>query len=71
MAVILVAGNAPMIPTSLVQPIRTLTGNIAIEMGYAFGLHREALFATGVILFIFIMILNLFVNYFANKAGES
>ncbi|MBG9982905.1 phosphate ABC transporter permease subunit PstC [Aerococcaceae bacterium DSM 111020] len=58
MAVILVTGNQPVIPTSLTQGVRTLTTNIVLEMGYASGRHREALIATAVILFIFIIILN-------------
>jgi phosphate transport system permease protein len=58
MAVIMVAGNAAAIPRSIVDPVRTLTSNIALELGYAAGEHREALFATGVILFVIIMILN-------------
>jgi phosphate ABC transporter permease protein PstC len=58
MAVIMVAGNAVSIPGSPLSPVRTLTSNIALEMGYASGEHRQALFATGVILFIIIMILN-------------
>lgn len=62
MAVILITGNTPLIPGSILAPVRTLTANIALEMGYASGLHQEALFATGVILFIFIMILNIFLN---------
>ncbi|MBC7360973.1 MAG: phosphate ABC transporter permease subunit PstC [Candidatus Aminicenantes bacterium] len=62
MAVIMVAGNAADIPGSILQPVRTLTSNIALEMGYASGEHREALFATGVILFIIIMILNTIAN---------
>jgi phosphate transport system permease protein len=59
MAVIMVAGNALQIPTSILAPVRTLTSNIALELGYAAGRHREALFATGIVLFIIIMILNL------------
>ncbi|MFZ2090054.1 MAG: phosphate ABC transporter permease subunit PstC [Desulfobaccales bacterium] len=59
MAVIMVAGNALKIPTSILDPARTLTANIALELGYASGRHREALFATGIVLFIIIMILNL------------
>ena len=59
MAVIMVAGNALKIPTSVLDPVRTLTSNIALELGYAAGRHREALFATGIVLFIIIMILNL------------
>jgi phosphate ABC transporter permease protein PstC len=62
MAVIMIAGNAASIPRSLLSPVRTLTSNIALEMGYAAGEHREALFATGVILFIIIMVLNTAAN---------
>ena len=62
MAVIMIAGNAAAIPRSLLDPVRTLTSNIALEMGYAAGEHREALFATGVILFIIIMVLNTIAN---------
>jgi phosphate transport system permease protein len=67
MAVILVAGNTPMIPGSIFHRIRTLTANIAIEMGYASGLHQDILFSTGVILFVFIMILNIILNYYSRK----
>lgn len=70
MAVILVAGNTPQIPGALTDRIRTMTANIAMEMGYAFGLHQEALFATGVVLFIFIMALNLILNRVTHKAGD-
>lgn len=71
MAVILVAGNTPLIPHALTDRIRTLTGNIAIEMGYAQGLQQEALFATGVVLFIFIMLLNIVLNVLIHrKAGN-
>jgi phosphate transport system permease protein len=59
MAVIMVAGNALQIPHSVLDPVRTLTSNIALELGYAAGRHREALFATGIVLFIIIMVLNL------------
>jgi len=58
MAVIMVAGNSVNIPGSALDSVRTLTANIALEMSYATGLHRQALFATGVILFIGIIILN-------------
>jgi ABC-type phosphate transport system permease subunit len=58
MAVIMVAGNALDIPRGLLAPVRTLTSNIALEMGYASGDHRQALFATGVTLFVIITILN-------------
>ncbi|SCI20612.1 Phosphate transport system permease protein pstC [uncultured Clostridium sp.] len=62
MAVILVAGNSPVMPGSLMESVRPLTTNIALEMGYAFGTHQEMLFATGVVLFSFILILNLVLN---------
>jgi phosphate ABC transporter permease protein PstC len=58
MAVIMVAGNAVKIPHSVLDSVRSLTANIALEMSYATGLHREALFATGVVLFLVIVILN-------------
>ena len=59
MAVIMVAGNQPMLPESLTSGVRTLTANVVIEMGYATGLHREALIATAVVLFVMILIINL------------
>ncbi|MBQ2294189.1 MAG: ABC transporter permease subunit, partial [Spirochaetales bacterium] len=59
MAVIMVAGNQARMPNGILRGIRTLTANIVIEMGYAADLHRDALIATGVVLFIFIMIINL------------
>lgn len=62
MAIIMVTGNVTSMPKSFLEPVRTLTGNIVIELAYAYGDHREALFATGVVLFIFIMILNLALN---------
>ncbi|HUI65197.1 MAG TPA: phosphate ABC transporter permease subunit PstC [Bacteroidota bacterium] len=58
MAVIMVAGNAVKIPGSVLDSARTLTANIALEMSYATGVHRQALFATGVVLFVVIIILN-------------
>jgi len=58
MAMIMVIGNAVMIPLSPLDPARTLTGNIAVEINYASGLHQNALFATGVILLAIIIILN-------------
>jgi phosphate transport system permease protein len=58
MAVIMVAGNAVKIPDSALDSARTLTANIALEMSYATGMHRQALFATGVVLFVVIIILN-------------
>lgn len=59
MAVIMVAGNQAVIPEGLLSGVRTLTANIVLEMGYAADLHREALIATGVVLFVFILIINL------------
>ena len=67
MAVIMVAGNQARIPTSILKGVRTLTGNIVIEMGYATDLHRDALIATGVVLFVFILIINLSFNLVKNK----
>jgi phosphate ABC transporter permease protein PstC len=58
MAVIMVAGNAVKMPSSALDSVRTLTANIALEMGFATGMHRQALFATGVVLFAVIMALN-------------
>lgn len=62
MAVIMVAGNQARIPDSILKGVRTLTANIVIEMGYATDLHRQALIATGVVLFVFIMIINFVFN---------
>lgn len=59
MAVIMVAGNQPIIPNSLLQGVRTMTANIVLEMGYAADIHRYALIATAVVLFVFILIINL------------
>ena len=58
MAVIMVAGNQPMLPKGILKGIRTMTANIVIEMSYAADLHREALIATGVVLFVFILVIN-------------
>ena len=59
MAVVMVCGNNPRMPAGILKGARTLTANIVMDMGYATGLHREALIATGVVLFIFILIINL------------
>lgn len=67
MAVILVAGNSPVVPGSITDSVRPLTTNIAIEMGYAFGIHERMLFATGVVLFTFILILNLGLSRISKK----
>ncbi len=68
MAVLLVAGNKAAIPKGILDMVRTLTGNIALEMSYAKpGLHQGALFACGVVLFVAIMILNIVFNYIVNR----
>ncbi|MGI6487860.1 MAG: phosphate ABC transporter permease subunit PstC [Syntrophothermaceae bacterium] len=69
MAVVMVTGNVTRIPGSIVEPVRTMTSNVVLEMGYASGDHQLALFATGMVLFIFIVILNLVVTA-SLKAGE-
>ena len=58
MAVIMVAGNQPRMPKGILEGVRTLTTNIVMEMGYASGMHREALIATAAVLFVFILIIN-------------
>ncbi len=62
MAVILVAGNSIRFPNDFLMPVRTLTSGIALEMGYASGLHQSALFGIGVVLFVIILILNIILN---------
>nr|WP_320415627.1 phosphate ABC transporter permease subunit PstC [Candidatus Contubernalis alkalaceticus] len=71
MAIIMVTGNVAAMPDSFLDPVRTLTGNVVIEIGYAYGDHQQALFATGVVLFVFIMILNILVNLKFKKEGEA
>ena len=63
MAVVMVAGNQAIIPEGITKGLRTLTANIVIEMGYAADLHRGALIATGVVLFIFILIINISISF--------
>ena len=70
MAVLMVAGNQARIPTSILKGVRTMTANIVIEMGYATDFHREALIATGVVLFIFILIINLLFSILKRKAVD-
>ena len=70
MAIILVGGNAVEIPKSIFDKVRPLTSNIALEMGYATEAHQELLFATGVVLFAFILILNLVISKLSNKEGK-
>lgn len=59
MAVVMVAGNQVQLPSSIMDGVRTLTTNIVLEMGYAADLHRDALIATAVVLFVFILLINL------------
>ena len=68
-AVKMVAGNQPILPTSILSGVRTLTSNIVVEMGYAEGLHREALIATAVVLFVFILLINLSFSALKKKEG--
>lgn len=67
MAVIMVAGNQARMPQGIFKGVRTMTANIVIEMGYATDLHREALIATGVVLFVFILIINLLFSILKRK----
>lgn len=68
MAVMMVAGNQPVIPKSILSGVRTLTTNIVLEMGYSTDLHREALIGTAVVLFVFILLLNLSLSIFKRRA---
>ncbi len=67
LAIIMVAGNVVQIPSSIFDPVRALTSNIAIEMGYATGIHYNALFATGIVLIFMILVLLVIANYFHYK----
>ena len=69
MAVIMVAGNSAAMPTSLLSMIRTMTGNVALELSYSSGLHRQALFGTAVVLFVFIMLLNLTLTILVRRSS--
>ncbi|MDR1506527.1 MAG: phosphate ABC transporter permease subunit PstC [Treponema sp.] len=71
MAVILVAGNSPQFVRGITGSIRTLTATIALEMGYAEGRHNEMLFSIGVVLFVFILVLNSVILLVRRKAGEA
>ena len=70
MAVYLVIGNQPVMPSSILKGARTLTTNIVLEMGYASGTHRQALIATGMVLFVFILIINIGFNIIRSKTEE-
>lgn len=70
MAVYLVVGNQPRMPGSVLDGARTLTTNIVLEMGYASGMHRESLIATGMVLFFFILIINIIFNIIRSKSEQ-
>ncbi|MCD7740726.1 MAG: phosphate ABC transporter permease subunit PstC [Ruminococcus sp.] len=68
MAVVMIAGNQARLPDSLTDGVRTLTANIVLEMGYASGLHYDALLGTGVVLFVFILLLNVLLSVITRKS---
>nr|WP_296078082.1 phosphate ABC transporter permease subunit PstC [uncultured Ruminococcus sp.] len=70
MAVVMVAGNQAIMPKSIISGVRTLTSNIVMEMAYATGLHREALIATAVVLFVFILIINICFSIVIRKKDK-
>ena len=70
MAVIMVEGNQPRMPAGLLKGVRTLTSNIVMEMGYAADLHREALIATAVVLFVFILLINMLFSVLKRRTNE-
>ena len=71
MAVIMVAGNQPIVPNGIFSGVRTLTANIVLEMGYATDMHRQALIATGVVLFVFILIINILFSLLKRRDKDS
>lgn len=71
MAVVMVAGNQPVIPLSIFDGVRTLTANIVLEMGYAADLHRGALIATGVVLFVFVILICALFSAIKSKGEHS
>ena len=71
MAVIMIAGNQPRMPKGIFEGVRTLTSNIVIEMGYATDLHREALIATAVVLFVFILLINLLFSLVKRRGANA
>ena len=70
MAIIMVAGNQAVMPSSLIRGVRTLTANIVMEMGYATDLHRGALIATAVLLFVFILIINVLFSLLKRRSAK-
>ena len=71
MAVVLIAGNQVQLPDSLTDGVRTLTANIVLEMGYSTGLHRQALIATGVVLFVFILMITLSMQAIKSRSEKN
>ena len=71
MAVMMVAGNQARMPKGILEGVRTLTTNIAMDMGYAADLHREALIATGLVLFIIILIINLLFSIIKKRSDRT
>lgn len=69
MAVVMIAGNQPAIPSGIISGVRTLTANVVLEMAYATDLHREALIATAVVLFVFVLIINVLFSLIRKKEG--
>ena len=69
-SVMMVVGNQARVPDSIFKGVRTLTTNIVLEMGYATDLHREALIATGVVLFVFILIINISFSILKRRGKE-
>jgi phosphate transport system permease protein len=70
MAVVMVAGNSNILPKTVFKSVRTLTANIVLEMGYASGPHYDAIVATGAVLFVFILLLNIVLNI-VNRGAET
>jgi len=71
MAVLLITGNVALIPNSILDPVATLTGTIALEMGYADASHQQALFAVGIVLFCIIFMLNIIARFVASRMGAA
>jgi phosphate transport system permease protein len=71
MAVLLITGNVALVPKSILDPVATLTGTIAMEMGYADARHQQALFAVGIVLFCIIFVLNITARFVASRMGAA
>ncbi|MDD6644977.1 MAG: phosphate ABC transporter permease subunit PstC [Oscillospiraceae bacterium] len=67
MAVVMIAGNTPIMPRGITSSVRTLTSNIVMEMAYSSGLHQKALIATAMVLFVFILIINICFSIIVRK----